>query len=108
VVVAQHNAISQKVNYSNIENYETNYTENIQYHTRNKFNIFTILYKDDIKPYINYVVSKYGYDFIKLFENNPYNERKNKCKICGNSSKHLFCSRKCSGKNVSKYKFLVV
>jgi GR25 family glycosyltransferase involved in LPS biosynthesis len=70
------NLISQKINYSNIENYETNYTEHIQYHTRNKFNIFTILYNDDTdKRYIylnnlkNNLQKMIGYEKIYYISN---------------------------------------
>ena len=57
-----------------------------------------IIGKREIKPYIEYVTSKYGTDFIRLYEGNPHNEKHNKCKICGEPCKKICCSRLCSGK----------
>lgn len=58
----------------------------------------TILWKPDMENIIDYVKQKHGRDFIRLYEGNPYNQKKNKCKICGNPSKKDYCSRICSGK----------
>ena len=44
----------------------------------------------------HYVENKYGKDFIKLYENSPYENKKNKCKVCAAPAKNIFCSRKCS------------
>jgi hypothetical protein len=63
-----------------------------------------VIDKDKIKKYLTYVIEKYGNDFIKLYENNPYNERKNKCLICGEPAKNMYCSRKCSGVAANKRK----
>lgn len=63
-----------------------------------------ILYKDDLKEIFDYVENKYGKDFIKLYEGNPHNKRKNKCKICGKPAINIYCSRKCSMNGNNKYK----
>ena len=64
-----------------------------------------IYYKDTIKLYLNYVIKKYGKDYIRLYEGNPYNELTNNCKVCGKpcKKKSIYCSRSCSGKGVKKY-----
>jgi hypothetical protein len=65
-----------------------------------------IIGKKEIKKYINYVTEKYGHDFIKLYENNPYNKLSKTCLICGKpcKEKNVVCSRSCSGKLVNKYR----
>jgi hypothetical protein len=78
--------------------------------TISKINQFSgeliIIGKKEIKPYIKYVTEKYGYDFIKLYENNPHNKISKTCLICGKlcKEKNVVCSRSCSGKLVKKYK----
>ena len=57
-----------------------------------------IIDEESIYPYLDYAKEKYGTDFINLYESNPYNERKNKCVICGAPRKKICCSRQCSGK----------
>jgi hypothetical protein len=56
-----------------------------------------ILTKKDLEKEFHYVENKYGKDFIKLYENSPYENKKNKCKVCAAPAKNIFCSRKCSG-----------
>lgn len=56
-----------------------------------------VLYKKDLEKEIGYVVSKYGTDYITLYEGNPHNQRKNKCKVCNEPAKKDYCSRSCSG-----------
>jgi hypothetical protein len=63
-----------------------------------------ILYGKDIKKEIDYVISKYGRDFISLYEGNPYDSRTKKCEICGEAAKRKYCSRRCSGLAVSRKK----
>lgn len=58
----------------------------------------TVLYKKDLAYVFDYVIGKYGKNFIELYENNPHKLRKNKCGICGKPSKNKYCSRNCSGK----------
>ena len=58
----------------------------------------TILWKPDMENIIDYVKQTYGRDFIKLYEGNPHNEKKNKCKFCGKPAKKYFCSGYCAGK----------
>jgi len=65
-----------------------------------------ILFEKDIKKELDYVKSKYGNDFIKLYENNPHKIRTNKCKICGKPAKNLYCSRKCSGRGLKLQNFM--
>jgi hypothetical protein len=64
-----------------------------------KYKIST-LYKKDLTDIFNYVINKYGRNFIELYEGNPHKLRKNKCGICGKPSKKKYCSRICSGKAV--------
>lgn len=63
-----------------------------------------ILFKNDLKNMFEYVITKYGKNFIELYEGNPYNEKKNKCVICESLCKGVCCSRKCSGLNLIKSK----
>ena len=65
-----------------------------------------MVWKNDIKPYVEYVENKYGKNFIELYEGNPHNNKKNKCKLCGMPSKNIYCSRRCSGRAVSKLSIL--
>ena len=62
-----------------------------------------ILFKEDLKGVFDYVKSKYGNDFIKLYEGSPYNQKLNKCIICGSSAKYKCCSKKCVGKCIKFY-----
>ena len=64
----------------------------------------TVLYRNDIEPLLKYVTDKYGTDFIKLYEGNPYTKRNNSCEICGAPSIKRFCSRSCAGKNLKIFK----
>ena len=57
-----------------------------------------ILKRKNINHVFNYVIEKYGKDFIKLYTNNPHNELKKICKVCGKPCKNIYCSRKCAGK----------
>ncbi len=56
-----------------------------------------VYFKSDLKSILEYVVTKYGKDYIKLYESNPYKDKKdNICKECGKPCKTVFCDRKCS------------
>lgn len=57
-----------------------------------------ILMKSDLKEIFEYVHSTYGTDFIRLYEGNPHNEKKNECKVCGKPCKQYYCSRQCTGR----------
>lgn len=61
-----------------------------------------IIGKNEIKPFIKYVVDKYGNDYIRLYENNPHNVLTKICPICGGpcKEKNVVCSRVCAGKLV--------
>ena len=59
-----------------------------------------IIDKKNITPYIEYVIKKYGKNFIELYENNPHRSKNNKCLVCGNDCVNLYCSRSCSGKRL--------
>lgn len=61
-----------------------------------------VLFRRDLKNVFNYVIKKYGGDFIKLYENNPHKIRNNKCEICNKPAKNKYCSRKCTGIAVGK------
>jgi len=41
-----------------------------------------ILYKEDLKDIFTYIKMIYGKNFINLYQNNPYNELTNNCKVC--------------------------
>lgn len=55
-----------------------------------------ILYKSDLKEVFDYVISKYGNNFIELYETNPHNKRNNKCQICSEPAIKIYCSRRCA------------
>lgn len=59
-----------------------------------------VLFKKELREIFEYVKNTYGNNFIELYEGNPYDERKNKCIICGKPAKKQCCSRKCSGRAV--------
>ena len=42
-----------------------------------------------IKPYIEYVIKKYGKNYIELYENNPHKIKNKKCLICGNECMNM-------------------
>jgi hypothetical protein len=63
--------------------------------------IIKLLCYDELQPYIDYVKSVYGNDFIRLYDGNPHNKKLNKCVICGNDCLNKYCSRKCAGIAVS-------
>jgi hypothetical protein len=58
-----------------------------------------ILFRKDLNIEFDYVENKYGKDFIKLYEGNPYNELTNHCSVCGKlcMEKNKYCSRVCAG-----------
>lgn len=63
-----------------------------------------ILFEENLKEIFQYVEEKYGKDYIKLYQGNPYNEKKNKCLICNKECKKFFCSPKCSMTFLSRKK----
>ena len=64
-----------------------------------------VLHEHDLKHVFDYVKTKYGNDFIKLYDGNPHNLKNNKCKQCNELCKNIYCSRKCSmiGNHHSKF-----
>jgi hypothetical protein len=58
-----------------------------------------ILFRKDLNIEFEYVEKKYGKDFIKLYEGNPYKQLTGQCKLCGApcKEKSVYCSRKCAG-----------
>ncbi len=58
-----------------------------------------ILFRKDLNIEFEYVEKKYGKDFIKLYDGNPYKQLTGKCKLCGSpcKEKSVYCSRKCAG-----------
>lgn len=56
-----------------------------------------IMLKNDLVKIFDYVKSKYGNNFIELYDGNPHKIKNNICKICGEPAKNIYCSRKCSG-----------
>ena len=63
-----------------------------------------ILFNNDLNVEFEYVESKYGKDFIRLYEGNPHKRLTSKCKLCGNPCKeeNVYCSRKCAGEGNNK------
>ena len=55
-----------------------------------------VLYEEDLQHVFEYVKSIYGKDFVNLYEGNPYNQKNNACKMCGNACKKVYCSQRCS------------
>lgn len=62
-------------------------------------NLKVLFLKDMVDMFI-YVESMYGKDFIKFYENSPYNFLSNNCKYCNSPCKkrNTFCNSKCSAK----------
>ncbi|MCK9446459.1 hypothetical protein M0Q50_06215 [bacterium] len=61
-----------------------------------------VMLKIDLIEMFDYVKSKYGNNFIELYEGNPHKIKNNICLICGNPAKNIYCSRKCSGIGIKK------
>lgn len=66
-----------------------------------------ILFKSDLAPVFEYVHKKYGKDFLKLYEGNPYHELTHDCAWCGKEcrKRNKFCSRSCGAKNSMKIRY---
>lgn len=71
-----------------------------------KDNKLLILFEKDLKTELGYVISKYGVDYIRLYEINTHSLKKNKCEICGGPAKNKYCSRVCAGKSLH-YKLIL-
>lgn len=58
-----------------------------------------VLFREDLESEFIYVETKYGKDFIRLYENNPYVQLTGMCKVCTSpcKEKNIYCSRKCAG-----------
>lgn len=63
-----------------------------------------VLYKKDLKEIFEYVINKYGKNFIELYEGNPHKLRLNKCLVCNKPAAKQYCSQKCSGIGIYKIK----
>jgi hypothetical protein len=85
--------------YIEIKGYTTAQWEAKKNNFNGKIKIFD---KVEMIPILKYVKEKYGFDFIKLYEGNPHNQKTKVCGICGEPCKSMFCSRKCSGKAAKK------
>jgi hypothetical protein len=70
----------------------------------NTLSTLKIIFRKDLNKEFQYVIKKYGRDFIKLYEENPYKQLTGKCKLCGKPciQKNVYCSRKCSGAGNNK------
>lgn len=55
-----------------------------------------VLFKEDLKVELDYVESKYGKNFVELYDGNPYKVKNKECKICKKPSINDYCSRQCS------------
>ena len=55
-----------------------------------------VLIRKDLAEHFEYVIDKYGKDFIKLYEGNPY-KGKDTCLICGKPATGKCCSKSCGG-----------
>lgn len=87
--------------YVEIKGYKEKEFENKQKYFTEKI---LVVDKNEIKPIINYVESKYGKNFIELYEGNPHKSKMNNCLICRKPAKNQYCSRVCSGIGVRKIK----
>lgn len=63
-----------------------------------------ILYREDLQKEFEYVETKYGANFIELYNGNPHKIKNNMCLVCGKPANKLYCSRRCSGIAVSRNK----
>jgi hypothetical protein len=63
-----------------------------------------VLYKEEMKPILEYVKSEYGNDFIKLYEDKNNSLYSGTCKYCGAKCKrrNTFCNNSCSLKYRTK------
>lgn len=59
-----------------------------------------VLDKEKMKPILEFVIGKYGKDFISLYEGNPHTKKTKSCSICGKPAKNQYCSRICAGHGV--------
>jgi hypothetical protein len=59
-----------------------------------------ILDKEKMNPILEFVIGKYGKDFISLYEGNPHEKKINSCSVCGKPAKNQYCSRVCAGRGV--------
>jgi len=67
--------------------------------------VLKVLFRKDIEDIIQYVEEKYGKDYIKLYEGNPYKDKRdNICINCGNACRNIFCCQKCAGQYRMKVK----
>jgi hypothetical protein len=59
-----------------------------------------VFYKKEMKPILEYVKTKYGNDFIKLYEDKNNSLYSGTCKYCGAKCKRIntFCNNSCSRK----------
>lgn len=55
-----------------------------------------ILSREDLSHVFDYVMNKYGKDFVNLYEGSPHDQKLNQCKLCDKPSKNQFCSRRCA------------
>ena len=57
-----------------------------------------IIFKDEIKKFLDYTVEKYGKNFIELYEDHQELILPNNCKQCDKFCKGKFCSNSCTMK----------
>ena len=79
------------------------YTEEVDIKSNNFPHELKILYKSDLKEIFEYVISKYGSNFIEVYESNPHKKRNNQCKICNKPATNIYCSRRCTMKGNNKW-----
>jgi hypothetical protein len=61
-----------------------------------------ILRRKEMYDILKYTKTKYGQDYIRLYEGNPYNDKNKNCEVCGTFCKNIYCSRECAGIGVNK------
>jgi hypothetical protein len=76
--------------------------------TKQKFNSIpnlVVLFREDLEKEFAYAETRYGKDFIRLYDDNPYKQLTGSCRLCGNLCKEdgVYCSRKCAGVGNNKH-----
>lgn len=63
-----------------------------------------VLYEEDLQHVFSYVESKYGKDYIKLYEGNPYDKKSKSCVLCQKPCVNIYCSKQCSIRGNHKHR----
>lgn len=65
-----------------------------------------VLYEEDLQHVFSYVESKYGKDYVKLYEGNPYDKKSKSCVLCQKPCVNIYCSKQCSIRGNHKHRLV--